>query len=81
MTQEQRDELAKKQKLAIEARSNVEQEAVDVLFWLVGSVDRTTPPVLDESEIQLAPDIEEAVVNKFINNYDPFDLGMSNDEF
>ena len=81
MTQEQRDELAKKQKLAIEARSNVEQEAVDVLFRLFGSVDRTTPPVLDESEIQLAPDIEEAVVNECINNYDTFDLGKSNDGF
>ena len=49
MTQEERDALATKQQLAIDARTSEEQEAVDVLFCLFGATDRTTSPVLDDS--------------------------------
>ena len=51
MTQEERNELAARQQLAIEDRTREEQEAVDVLFSFFRGTDRTTPPVPDESEI------------------------------
>ena len=86
MTQEERNELAVKQQAAVEAaveaRTREEQEAVDGLFsFFRDATDRTTPPVLDESEIQLGSDIEDAVVNEIMDNHNPFAFDMSQDGF
>jgi len=86
MTQEERNELAKREQAAIqaaiEARSREEQEAVDVLFsFFRANTNKTTPPVPDESEMQIDSDIEDEVVNEFMNNKNPLGLNMLENPF